>query len=130
MPSRKAAKNCTIPPWLSARADGRENRFTQTGNTFLLSKEVHSLSAGARWLYMGMAMESGGKRDFVFTHSAAKKYGVPSSSYERYIKELREGGFIERLEGDDLAQYAPGRYRFIYEWKGVNSKPAPHPGEG
>lgn len=130
MARRKAARNCAISPWSSAKPDGRENRFTQIGNSFMLSEKVHGLSSGARWLYIGMVMECGGKREFVFTHGAAKKYGVPPSSYDRYVKELKDGGFIERLEDDDLAQYAPGRYRFDFKWKGIRSDSALHFGDG
>lgn len=130
MPKHKAAKSCVISPWLSAKADNKENRFTQMGNTFMLSKKVQSLSVGARWLYLSMAMESGGKREFTFKHSSAKKFGISSTSYDRFLKELKDSKFIEKIEDESLAQYAPGRYRFVFGWKGVSSKVAPHSGEG
>ena len=66
-----------------------------------------------------MTIEAGGKREFIFTHSAAKKYGVSPSSYDRFLKELKDGGFVEKIEHEDLAQYAPGKYRFSYRWKGI-----------
>ena len=47
-----------------------------------------------------------------YTHHAAKKYGIASTSFERYLKELKDGGFIEKVENEDLAQYAPGKYSF------------------
>lgn len=130
MPRHKTARNCSISPWVSARSDSRENRFIQAGNTFFLSKEVQSLSTGARWLYLSMAVEAGGKREFTFKHSSAKKYGVSSTSYDRFLKELKDGKFIEKVDDESLAQYAPGRYRFVFDWKGISSKPAPHSGEG
>lgn len=108
-----------ITAWLSASTKNREGRYIQVGNSFLFSKNVKELSAGARWLYLTMSMESGGKRTFTYTHHAAKKYGIPSTSYERYLRELKDGGFIEKVENEDLAQYAPGRYMFSFEWKGV-----------
>lgn len=129
MPKRRAAENCQILPWLSAKADCKEKRFLQLGNSFLFSESVKGLSTGARWVYICMSMEAAGKRDFTFTHTAARKYGVPSSSYDRYLVELKNGGFIEKVDGEDLAQYAPGRYRFTLGWKGVSSKLAPQPGE-
>ncbi len=68
-----------------------------------------------------MAMECGGKREFVFTHGAGKKYGIASTSYDRYVKELKKRGFIEQVENPDMTQYSPGNYRFIFDWKGINS---------
>lgn len=130
MPKHRAAKSCAISPWLSAKADCRENRFIQAGNSFFFNKKVQSLSAGARWLYLSATLEAGGKRDFVFTHSAAKKYGIAPSSFDRYLRELKDGGFVEKVEDENMAQYAPSRYRFVFDWKGIRSKVAPHSGEG
>lgn len=130
VPRHRSAQGCTILPWLSARCDGKEGRFIQCGNSLFLSKTFQSLSPGARWLYLGMAMESAGKRNFTFKHSSAKKYGVPSSSYDRFLRELKDGGFIEKIEDENLAQYAPGQYRFTLDWKGVSAKFAPQNGEG
>lgn len=130
MPRCKSAKNCSILPWLSAKVDNREGRFLQAGNSLFLSKSFQNLSTGARWLYLSMSIEAGGKRDFAFTHSAARKFGVSPSSYDRFLKELKDGGFIEKVEDENLTQYAPGRYRFSLGWKGIRSKVAPQNGEG
>lgn len=130
MPKHRAAQNCAILPWLSAKGDGKEGRFLQCGNSLFLSKSFQALSTGARWLFLSMAMEAGGKRELIFKHSSAKKYGISPSSYDRFLKELKDAGFIEKIEDENLAQYAPGRYRFVFDWKGISSKPAPHSGEG
>lgn len=116
-----------IVAWLSASAKSREGRYIQVGNSFLFDKNVKALSAGARWLYLSMAMESAGKRTFTYTHHAAKKYGIASTSFERYLKELKDGGFIEKVENEDLAQYAPGKYSFSFRWKGVQKTLPQHP---
>lgn len=116
----KAAQQYEIKPWASAKGDNKEERFTQTGNSLLFSKEWQSLSYGARCLYACMRMECGGEREFEFKHKAAKKYGFPSSSYDRYRRELEEAGFITNVSR--IEQYAPIRYRFCYEWK-QNSHP-------
>ncbi len=115
MARRKAAKNCEILPWLSARADRSEGRFLQIGNSLLLSKAFQNLSAGAQMLYVNMAMESGGRRDFIFPRSAAKKYGVSPRSLLRYIDELAGAGFIEKASMANLRQ--PNEYRFSFIWK-------------
>lgn len=108
-------KKSTIAPWLSARADNREGRFIQVGNSLLLGRDFQSLSAGARFLYFCMAMESGGRREFLFPESSAKKYGIPSSSFRRYIRELSSRGFLHVSSMKNLRQ--PNRYAFSYDWK-------------
>ena len=69
MGRRKSARNVEIRPWLSAKADGKEGRFIQIGNSFLLEfrkEPLNKLSLGARWMYLCMTMESAGHRDFTF----------------------------------------------------------------
>ena len=95
MPRRKAAPNCSIQFWLSAKQDCREGRFVQVGNSLLLSSEFQQLSMGARSIYFCMAMEAGGRRNFTFPQAAAKKYGIPARSMRRYLQELIDAGFIE-----------------------------------
>lgn len=112
----KAAENCKISYWLTAKTGKeKDGRFIQVGNSLFFSKEVQGLTAGARWLYLCMAEEAGGKREYNFTHTTAKKYGISSSSFDRQKKELIEKGFIEDISG--VAQYAPGKYRFCFDWK-------------
>ena len=117
MPRRKAAQNVLIKPWLSTRQDCREGRFIQVGNSLLLNKRVQSLSAGAFRLYLGMCMESGGVQHFTFTHGDGRKYGVPNSSYDRYILELVEVGLVERVMDENLSRFKPNEFRFIFTWK-------------
>lgn len=105
MGRHKAAKNVSFPYWMSERADCREGRFLQVGNSLMLSEAVQELTPGARWLYFALAMESGGRPETTFTHSTAKKYGVASSSFERQIKELCDHGFIKRILDPDMMQY-------------------------
>lgn len=125
---KKTAKQIDLKPWLSANWDNRDGRFIQVGNSLPLSKEFQSLGFGARWLYMCMAMESGGNRTFTFPHLAAKKYGFSSTSFERQTKELIEKGFIKLLDNPDHEQFKANQYSFSFEWKSL--KPAPHFGEG
>lgn len=105
----------TIKSWLSARPDCKEGRFVQVGNSLLLSSCFQELSAGARFLYLCMAMESGGKRDFTFPLSSAKKYGIAKNSFSRYIKELSDSGFISVHSMANLRQ--PNEYSFSFVWK-------------
>lgn len=115
MARRKAAKNCEIRPWLSARADCSDGRFIQIGNSLLLSKSFQALSAGAQMLYLCMALESGGRREFQFTRTAAKKYGIPHRSMLRHVDELAAAGFIDKTSLWNLRQ--PNEYCFSFRWK-------------
>jgi len=105
----------TIVPWLSARPDNQEKRFIQIGNSLLFSKVFQELHAGAQHLYFCMAMESGGKQEFQFPTSAAKKYGISPSSFWNYVQELTEKGFISYSSNQNLRK--PNIYRFSMQWK-------------
>lgn len=104
--------------WLSARLDCKEGRFVQVGNSLLLSDKFQALSAGARFTYLAMCMESGGKREFVFPLAAAKKYGIASMSLRRQVDELVKGGFITVRSGACVR--APNLYTFSFDWKEKN----------
>lgn len=115
MRRHKVAQNCIITPWLSAKADCKENRFIQIGNTLFFNEKYQSLSAGAQHLYLCMALESGGRRDFIFPASAGKKYGIPPRSLNRYIAELEGAGFISKSSGWNTR--TPNEYEFCLGWK-------------
>ncbi len=119
MPRRK---NPTISPWLSARTDNRERRFIQAGNTLLLSKKFQSVGTGAQYLYLCMAMESAGHKKFCFPESAAKKYGIASTTLWRHIKQLETAQLILVYSRKNLRK--PNIYEFSYEWKTSDCPPA------
>lgn len=124
MPRRRSGG--LLLPWLSARLDGKEGRFVQIGNSLLLDKRFQALSAGARQLYICIALESGGKQEVEFPHGAARKYGFASTSFDRYVKELQNHGFLEKVGAGNFWQYAPSVFRFSVSWK---LDPAPHLGD-
>ena len=105
----------TIVPWLSAKPDHAEKRFIQAGNSLLLSRTFQALGTGSRYLYLCMAMESGGKRTFTFPQSAAKKYGISPASLRRHVDELEAGKFIKVYSGQPTRE--ANRYEFCPEWK-------------
>lgn len=80
----------TIVPALSAKVDNKEKRFIQVGNSLLLSKQFHALSTGSRFLYFCMAMESGGRKNFILPQKDAKKYGIAPSSLRKHIYDLSQ----------------------------------------
>ena len=106
-----------ISPWLSARADNVEKRFIQVGDTLLMDKTFQSLSSGAKTLYYCMAMECGGKREFLFPRVCALKYGFAEKSFRRYITELEARGFLIRRSMKNLRR--PNEYSFSFVWKGI-----------
>lgn len=119
--SRKKRQH-SLSPWLSEREDGCEKRFIQVGNTLLLSKAFQRLKPGARQLYLCMAMEAGGRRDFLFPQAAAKKYGFAPRTFWEYVRELEEHRFILCRSMRNLRR--PNEYRFSFVWKGVRSPPS------
>lgn len=119
MPKRKPAGNCEIRPWLSAKSNCKEGRFIQIGNSLLLSKTFQKLSPGAQMMFLCMAMESGGRRDFKFPHSSILKYGFNKNYGAKYINELIENGFIELVSSGWTVRQA-NEYRFAFEWKSIN----------
>lgn len=124
MPRHKSAKNCNVLPWLSSRQDNTEGRFVQLGNSLLLSHKDDSglesnlfvtLSPTAKLVYLCMTMEAGGKKNFQFPLSAAKKYGIAQSTLRRSIDELLQAGFIKRQSGRTAR--LPNNYEFSLDWK-------------
>lgn len=126
MARSRSAQKCKIKWYLSRKLDCKEGRFIQLGNSLLLSKEYQSMSWTAKHLYICLAMEAGGKDQTEFSHSAAKKYGFPSSTFDRAIRELQENGFILLVLDEARSQFKTNVYRFCHSWK---SKSAPHSGE-
>ncbi len=88
------------------------------GNSLLLSPMFHALHDGAKNLYLCMAMESGGRREFTFPASSAKKYGIPQSSFDRYKRELIVKGFIRVLYSGRLTR-EKSAYEFCFDWKSM-----------
>lgn len=113
--SKKHKNKVELVPWMSARPDNVEKRFIQVGNTLLFNKVFQSLGAGSQKLYLCMAMESAGKRRFIFPQAAAKKYKIAPSSLRKHINELEAKGFIKVYSGK--ATREPNLYEFCYDWK-------------
>ena len=103
--------------WLSARVDCKELRFIQCGNSLLLSDQFNALKPGARYMYLCMAMESGGRREFIFPLSSAKKYGISPSGLRRYSAELSTAGYLSFISRKSLR--APNVYRFDFAWESL-----------
>lgn len=110
----------TIVPALSAKVDNKGKRFIQVGNSLLLSKQFHAFSTGSRFLYFCMAMESGGRKNFILPQKDAKMaHGVnPRSRLIRFSKNssfhyftVDEMGLrLMKLALDEMALYRFQRY--------------------
>ena len=117
MPRNRGAKNCTISPWLSANLDCKESRgFIQVGNSLLLSKKFQALRSSTQMLYLCMAMESGGNREFKFSKGTMTKFGLNRSTAVKGIEALIEAGFIKK-DSSGKNTREPNKYEFINEWK-------------
>lgn len=116
MGRRKTASHCNIRPWLSAKADCKEGRFIQVGNSLRLSEQFGKLKAGAKDLYYCMSMEAGGEREFTFPASCAGKYRISPSSFDRFKAELIDAGFIRIKESGRLTR-EKNVYEFVFDWK-------------
>ena len=69
-------------------------------------------------MYFAIAMEAGGKQSVRFSHGdAERKYGIPSSTYDRAIKELIAAGFIRQELDEFRSQYRKNEFVFINDWK-------------
>ena len=121
MSGRKRSSR-TVLPWLTARSDGKEGRFIQVGNSLLLDKRVQQLSGNAMRLYLCMAMESGGRRHFLFPQAVGKKYGICPAGLWRGMAELEEKGFLSHRSGMNVRQ--PNEYVFSLEWRTGEKPPA------
>ena len=69
------------------------------GNSLLLSKQFPAFSAGSRFLYFRMAMESGKMDKFIFPQKAAKKYGIAPSRLRKHINEMESAHFVRVNSG-------------------------------
>ena len=114
MSGRKRSSR-TVLPWLTARSDGKEGRFIQVGNSLLLDKRVQQLSGNAMRLYLCMAMESGGRRHFLFPQAVGKKYGICPAGLWRGMAELEEKGFLKCEKAGKINRYQALISRADYE---------------
>lgn len=90
-------------------------RFIMVANSLLLSRQYQALSPLARYVYLALAMEAGGKDAVSMSHGQAKKYGITPSGYDNAIRQLKDGGFI-RLD-DGLGRLETNRFRFVRDWQ-------------
>lgn len=113
--SRKP-KKFSAKGWLSADAHGDEKSFVVVGSSLITSKQFQALSTGARAVYLAMANECKGQRDFAFPQAVAvKKYGIAARSLWRYVEELMKAGWITTQSGATTRQ--PNLYSFSFAWK-------------
>lgn len=105
-----------LPGWLSAARDGREKRFVQVGDTLLFNDCFKALSPGAFKLYICCSMQAAGRIDFQMAASKAEQYGIPRTSFNRYMNELQKAKFVELVKSGRTTR-TPNDYRFIFDWK-------------
>lgn len=72
--------------------------------------------------YLCMALDAGEHSGYTFPLSAAKKYGLSESSFNRYVKELIQKNFIALVSSGRTTR-EPNQYKFTFGWKGIHSTP-------
>lgn len=88
----------------------------QIGNSLFLCEPFQALSAGAQHLYLCMALECGGRRQYTFPAKSMTKYGIPLRSSRRYVDELIDNGFISCIESGRNTR-TESKYEFRLDWK-------------
>ena len=116
MARRKAAKNCAVLPWASAKPDCREPKFIQLGVSLFESAAFQALTPAQRILYLCMIQDASGHQEFEFSKARFARYGFSSSTARAGIEALIEAGFISRDYSGKIAREA-NRYRFSLAWK-------------
>lgn len=104
-----------LPRWMSAAPDCRETRFVQIGDTLLHNERFKALSPGAFKLYVCCSMEAAGRINFQIPASKAEKYGIPRKSFQRYLQELIDAGFIQLNRSGKTTRTA-NDYSFYFDW--------------
>ena len=116
MGRRKAAENCTILPWVSAKADNKEKKFLQIGVTLFENEAFQSLTPPQKIVYLAMCLDAGGSREFTFSKERFSHFGIPPSTARDAIEVLIQKGFITREFSGKLA-HTKSLFRFSLDWK-------------
>lgn len=129
MPRRRTAKTSKVFQWCSARRDNKEWGFVQLGNSLFeqqaekdkdgrvqyLPNPFHALSPMARWTYLCLCSAAKGKPEVLFTKTDAERYGIPTTSFRRAVKELEDKAFLTINHAGRTHQ--PNLYKFLSNWK-------------
>lgn len=100
--------------WLSY-TNATNEPFTQFGVSLPQSEPFQRLSNPSKLVYLYMALEAKGNKQFEFPLSVAKKYGVSNSTLRRSVEELKGAGFIQSVSGK--SSRTPTSYEFSKSWK-------------
>ena len=115
MSRRKGVDERKIPHYLKVRGE-IGGRFVPLTNALMLDTLFQSLTPNARWFFLALCMEAGGKPTVSMSHSAAKKYGIKPTSYDAAVKQLTERGLIKLVDG--LSRLETNRFEFPFVMRG------------
>lgn len=113
-------KKVDPPYWVTGQgcgkaASGQALPFVQIYADLMQAPAFYSLSAGARWCYLSMAIEAKGKRCFEFTRKTAERYGIKDRTLIRNVQELSAAGFLTCRSGRTTR--TASEYEFAMDWK-------------
>ena len=95
---------------------GQRLPFVQLSADLMQAPAFLKLSHATRWVYLAMIVEARGHRDFEFSLSTARRYGIESSTLRRTVNELVAARFICCTENGRFTRNA-NRYAFLFDWK-------------
>ena len=113
---RKRKSGYALAPWLSGRPDGKEPHYIQVGVTLFEHPAFRKLTPAQRYLYLCMAHDAEGRKEFIFPKARFKNFGISSSTARDGIGALIEQGFIIRLYSGKATREASS-YAFSDKWK-------------
>lgn len=96
------------------------------GESLIKDERFQALKPGARYLYLCLASAAKGKKTIVFSGKTVEEYGIPRTTYDSYIKELKAAGFINVVDDGEHLQFWKHTYEFTYkDWKKRKLPPLP-----
>ena len=120
-----------LPFWLTGKgykysANKLMAPWVRLDQSLMQDETFRSLSAQTQLTYLCLCLEAGKHNDrFNFSNVAAEKYHISYTTYRRALKELEDGGFLERSrpkrggydQGSKLEKYLPTEFTLIPKWK-------------
>lgn len=110
-------KKFPIEPWLTATHSGSEpGGFVRVGKSLFQSPKFHKILKSARFTYLCMCMEAGGKKEFTFPRETMLSYGLEPKQCRKDIARLEEAGLIRKTVRGK-GNFHPNEYEFLSLWK-------------
>ena len=114
--AKKHKCSYAVAPWLSGRITCKEPHYIQVGVTLFEHSAFQKLTPAQRYLYLCMAHDAEGRKEFVFSKARFQHYGISNATAREGIEALIKEGFIVRLFSGQATREKSG-YAFSDRWK-------------